>query len=141
MIAVLMPVNGPAVEVEVEKGWQALAQVIGASYIEIVRPYGFAPRDLEQGSPVLVVDEEGSLNPDRTINIGASLIYAGRQPMSPAIYGNVLVLGEAMVDSGDGYDEPDLVGLEEVPARSDEGWVTYVNNTVQRLARHHERQV
>jgi len=69
------------------------------------------------------------------INVGASLLYGG------PIYGAVLVLGEGMVDSGEGFDEPDLIGLEKVPPRSADGWVGYVNGLVQVLARAHGRDV
>ena len=135
MKAVLMPVIGEATEVEVEEDWRSLANAIESQYIEVVRPHGFGPRDIRVGSPVLVVDEEGAVRGVKSINVGASLLYGG------PIYGAVLVLGEGMVDSGEGFDEPDLIGLEKVPPRSADGWVGYVNGLVQVLARAHGRDI
>jgi hypothetical protein len=135
MKAVLMPVIGEATEVEVEEDWRSLANAIESQYIEVVRPHGFGPRDIRAGSPVLIVDEEGAVRGVKSINVGASLLYGG------PIYGAVLVLGEGMVDSGEGFDEPDLIGLEKVPPRSADGWVGYVNGLVQVLARAHGRDI
>ena len=135
MKAVLMPVIGEATEVEVEEDWRSLANAIESQYIEVVRPHGFGPRDIEKGSPVLVVDDTGAIRGNKSINVGASLLYGG------PIYGAVLVLGEGMVDSGEGFDEPDLIGLEKVPPRSADGWVGYVNGLVQVLARAHGRDI
>ena len=135
MKAVLMSVIGEAREVEVDGDWKSLANAIGSEYIEVVRPHGFGPRDIQAGSPVLIVDEEGAMRGVKSINVGASLLYGG------PIYGAVLVLGEGMVDSGEGFDEPDLIGLEKVPPRSADGWVGYVNGLVQVLARAHGRDI
>jgi hypothetical protein len=135
MKAIRMPVIGEAQEVEVDGDWKSIANAIEAEYIEVVRPHGFGPRDIEKGSPVLVVDDAGAIRGNKSINVGASLIYGG------PIYGVALVLGEGMVDSGEGFDEPDLIGLEKVPSRSADGWVGYVNGLVQVLARAHGRDI
>jgi hypothetical protein len=134
MKAIRMPVIGEAQEVEVDGDWKSIANAIEAEYIEVVRPHGFGPRDIEKGSPVLVVDDAGAIR-GKSINVGASLNYGG------PIYGVALVLGEGMVDSGEGFDEPDLIGLEKVPSRSADGWVGYVNGLVQVLARAHGRDI
>lgn len=128
MRAVRLRTGYPAEEIEVGDSWHSIAPAIEAELIEVVRPTGFGPRDLSTGYPVLVVDEEGALRPGRTLNAGASLIYGG------AIYGQALVIGEGMVDSGEGYEEPDLVGLEDIPSRSQDGWVGYVNHLVRAIA-------
>lgn len=133
MKGVLMPTNGPAVEVDVDSNWRALAAAIGAETIEVVRPVGFGPRRLREGYPVMVVDEESLLHDNPVTNVGASLIYGGR------ICGHALVLGEALVTDEEGYQEPDFVGLDKVPNRSTDGWVGYINHVVQHLAREHGR--
>lgn len=133
MKGVLIPTTGPATEVEVDYGWRALAAAISADYIEIVRPVGFGPRHIREGYPVLVTDEEALLHDNPVTNVGASLIYGGH------ICGPALVLGEALVADKDGFDEPDLVGLEKIADRSADGWVGYVNHVVQHLAREHGR--
>lgn len=134
MHAVLMHAREPATEVEVAPGWRALANVIESEGIEVVRPRAFGARDINEGYPVLVVDDEGARN-GSDINVGASLIYGG------PIYGEALVLGEALVDGGEDGFEPDLVGLDKVPGRSAKGWLEYINHLVQHLARDHGKDV
>lgn len=123
MKAVLIPVDmtEPITQVDVDNDWRSLAKAIGAQYIECVRV--FPGDNLAAGRPILVVDESGAITQGRERNARASALHPS------GLWGPALVVGEKLTPGEDGLMEPDIVGLEDIPARGT-NWCGYVASKV-----------
>lgn len=80
-------------------------ETIGCELVELVSARGL------KEPYVLMVDEEGQLRDEPTVNFIASYLYGAHEHREP-IVGNALVMKVAMTDEG-----PDIVPLDEAEAR------------------------
>ena len=107
MLVVVVPVAGRPFKKEIpdEDILHGLQTLVGG-FIEVVRP-SLLPEDW-----VMVIDEEGKLK-GKDVNRLGTILYDN--PID-VIVGDLVMVREGMVDSGDGYMEPDLVGLTDSEA-------------------------
>ena len=107
MLVVVVPVAGKPFKKEIHDEYthHGLQALVGG-FIEVVRA-SLLPDDW-----VMVIDEEGKLK-GKAVNRLGSILYDN--PID-VIVGDLVLIREGMVDSGDGYMEPDLVGLTDSEA-------------------------
>lgn len=115
-----VPVHAEQFNERLNQALSGMRRLVGG-HIEVVRARGLIHLSNLGDMPraVLVVDEESALKELPVLNRRATALYGD------AIFGDALVLAEAMVMDDDGVAEPDLVGLEELPT-PEGGWVEHL---------------
>jgi hypothetical protein len=120
-----LAVDGANTNERVRQGLEGIKRLIGGGYIEIVHPHGLAHLGIEMPRATMVIDDEGALRPTPLLNRRASVLYRG------SIFGDAVVMAEAMVPDDDGFEEPDLVGLEAL-TEPPGGWVQHLTDITSR---------
>ena len=120
MQAILIPVTGAIVSVTVVTHDDIL-DVLDAQLFETVRTGSIRPL-----GAVLLVDESGAVPMERAAPLDQADQPTGQSVLPGYLYGDALVIGEAMVPDEDGFPDYDLVGLDKIEQPDGRTWLELI---------------